>query len=247
MEMLPDGCTAFDCPEIANRVFHHKLQAYLKMLKTGSAWGPQTLEHATQDGKTEWKYGVSKEGVTSGFIIHVIEFQARGLPHAHIVFRPASMPEGSEQRGGREVGSDQSWADAFVCARKPTLDVLVEYGMLTSETEVAPAITGLSFREKARLFPFANLHPARKLDPTAADVQYEMQRLVTGTRKSMDGYGTFKTRGPMEHGPHPGNGRKGAHFCKKHADGTCKVRIHVLEEFELNFSGDVPAGWVYNG
>ena len=131
--MLPDGCTAFDCPEIANRVFHQTLQAYMKMLMSGGAWGPRGMEQKA-DGTKEWKYGVGREGVTGGFIIHVIGVQARGLPHAHIVFRPATMPEGSEQCGGREVGSDQSWADTFVCARKPTMDVLVEYGMLLPET-----------------------------------------------------------------------------------------------------------------
>ena len=77
--MRPAGGTAFDCPKIANCVFQHKLQAYLKMLMSGSAWGPKTFE-TNNDGVQTWKYGVTKDGESSEFLIHVIEFQAQGLP-----------------------------------------------------------------------------------------------------------------------------------------------------------------------
>lgn len=63
----------------------------------------------------------------------------------------------------------------------------------------------------------------RKLQPSVRDVQMEMQSLVTGDRLCMDGYGTLRSREPMDHGPHPFHDERPAHFCKKGRDGRCKA------------------------
>lgn len=57
--------TAYDNPTITNRVFHQKLEALLKNLRNGHYF----------DGKK------------TVYDIRVIEYQHRGLPHAHVVFR----------------------------------------------------------------------------------------------------------------------------------------------------------------
>ena len=63
-ELLLPGETAFSNMLVTCRVFKAKLAALLANLKNGHYFG----------GK-------------SAYIIHVIEFQHRGLPHAHIVCR----------------------------------------------------------------------------------------------------------------------------------------------------------------
>ena len=60
----PDS-DVFDMPDIVVEVFHARLQAFLHNLRNGHYFG----------------------GDSTVFIIRVIEYQERGLPHAHIVFR----------------------------------------------------------------------------------------------------------------------------------------------------------------
>ena len=120
---LPAGCAFYDAPEVPCRVFKGKLEALLQGLRCGSIWGPRTLV-SDVDGERVYKYQVHGRTGGSGYLIYVIEFQSRGLPHAHIVARPMDMPAGSECFGGAEPGTAQRWVDEFVCARKPTRDVL---------------------------------------------------------------------------------------------------------------------------
>src|SRR5690606_4809566 len=63
---LLDGQTAYDRPDITCRVFHTKLQIIHKLIRQGEIFGP---EHPVE------------------YEMRVIEFQFRGLPHAHIVMR----------------------------------------------------------------------------------------------------------------------------------------------------------------
>jgi len=64
-EALPEGTSAFEDPITVCRAFKHRLDAFLYNLRNGKYFGGR---------KTEW-------------ITHVIEYQERGLPHAHIVCR----------------------------------------------------------------------------------------------------------------------------------------------------------------
>ncbi len=57
--------TASDRPDLVDRVFHEKLAITLRKIKDGSLFGKMVT------------------------LLHVIEFQKRGLPHAHIALRVA--------------------------------------------------------------------------------------------------------------------------------------------------------------
>ena len=89
-EALPEGTSAFEDPITVCRVFKHRLDAFLYNLRNGKYFGGR---------KTEW-------------ITHVIEYQERGLPHAHIVCRLENMPENEEDL--------MEWIDAHIsCVRPP--------------------------------------------------------------------------------------------------------------------------------
>ena len=69
-EMLLEGQTAFDRPDIVCQVFKARLQALIHNLKQGKYFN---------GGKVQ-------------YIMYVIEYQHRGLPHAHIVVRLDNHP-----------------------------------------------------------------------------------------------------------------------------------------------------------
>jgi hypothetical protein len=74
------------------QVFHAKLQALLHNLKSGKYFGPH---------KQVW-------------IVHVIEYQQRGLPHAHIILRLSDMPSWDN----KEAVFD--WIDTYItCIKCP--------------------------------------------------------------------------------------------------------------------------------
>ena len=64
-EMLLPGQTAYQRPDIVARVFHEKKRALIHNIKNGRYFG----------------------GLECEYIMHVIEYQFRGLPHVHIVYR----------------------------------------------------------------------------------------------------------------------------------------------------------------
>ena len=70
-ESLEKGQKASDRPDIVVRVFHQKLQALLKELDEGQIFGKALA------------------------VVHVVEFQKRGLPHAHILLTlaPEDRPQ----------------------------------------------------------------------------------------------------------------------------------------------------------
>ncbi len=70
MERLPRGQTAFDRPDLVCMVFHQRLEALLYNLRIG----------------------VYFDGTTIVYIMRVIEYQMRGLPHAHIVLKLLDAP-----------------------------------------------------------------------------------------------------------------------------------------------------------
>ncbi len=162
--------------------------------------------------------------------VSVIEFQKRGLPHAHIVFRPAVMPFGTESTTA-PTDAPQPWADHFTCARKPTPDVLAEYGLLTVLPSggyvISSHLRAMGYRELQRTCPNAQFYINRRA-PSAREVCKEMKQLVCGDRACMDGYASkspttgHRTSGPMEHGPHPNDDNRPANWCKKTAQGFCK-------------------------
>jgi hypothetical protein len=69
-EVLLEGQTAFDRPDVVCQVFKARLQALIHNLKSGKYFN---------NGKVQ-------------YIMYVIEYQHRGLPHAHIVVRLDNHP-----------------------------------------------------------------------------------------------------------------------------------------------------------
>jgi hypothetical protein len=74
VEQLLPGQSAYNRPDITNRVFKAKKDALIHNLRNG-------------------KYFNSK----TAYIIHVIEFQHRGLPHVHIIYRLVNGPNHNDE------------------------------------------------------------------------------------------------------------------------------------------------------
>ena len=73
--MLLPGQTAFDRPDITVRIFHEKLKILLKNIRDGYYFGDSTVVYE----------------------LRVIEYQHRGLPHAHVVFKLSNVPPKSDE------------------------------------------------------------------------------------------------------------------------------------------------------
>ena len=84
--MILPGQTAFDRPDVTVRIFHKKLKKLLQNIKNG---------HYFENSKVVYE-------------LRVIEYQHRGLPHAHIVFKLSDVPEKSNE----ELCS--SWIDDWI-------------------------------------------------------------------------------------------------------------------------------------
>jgi hypothetical protein len=80
-ERLLPGQTAFDRPDIVDQVFHQRLQAFLANIRKGVYFGGRVDD----DGK------FVKGNHEVVYLMHVIEYQRRGLPHAHIVVKLSNL------------------------------------------------------------------------------------------------------------------------------------------------------------
>ena len=72
VELLPQGQSAFDRPDIVDLVFKARLEAILHNIRHGHYFG---------DGNEK---GSGKKRIVE---LHVIEYQERGMPHAHIIVK----------------------------------------------------------------------------------------------------------------------------------------------------------------
>jgi hypothetical protein len=102
-EMCVKGQSAFDRPDIVAQVFNEKLKALIANLKSGKYHGAKMVYVDTWDDLlgiwVEDTVGTFIPRQSDGesildYIITVIEYQHRGLPHAHIVYRIKYAPEG---------------------------------------------------------------------------------------------------------------------------------------------------------
>jgi len=89
IEALPPGKSAFDCPMVTSLVFKHRLDSLLHNLRSG----------------------IYFNGQRTVYILRVIEYQHRGLPHAHIVFKLNGMPT--------EADDIIDWIDQNISAMMP--------------------------------------------------------------------------------------------------------------------------------
>jgi hypothetical protein len=75
-----DGQTAFDRPDVTTAVFKSRLDLMKKNIRNGKYFGGREITYT----------------------FHLIEYQFRGLPHAHIVLRLADAPD-IEGKNGEEL------------------------------------------------------------------------------------------------------------------------------------------------
>jgi hypothetical protein len=110
LERLPVGQTAFDRPDIVAQVFREKLKLFIANLNAGIYHGGcmrykynSTDDTYSSDGTymPSSKVGHGEKALV--YIMYVIEYQHRGLPHAHIVYRISYAPEGPRRDDSDEV------------------------------------------------------------------------------------------------------------------------------------------------
>lgn len=118
-------------------MFHAKLEAFKAQLFSGSAWGPSTVAIDPATGHAKFKYGIMS-ATGSGYLIDVIEYQKRGLPHAHIVLRFAVPPAGYTATPAPDDLTP--WVDEFILAEKPTEENLRRFGMIVDEVYYADSV-----------------------------------------------------------------------------------------------------------
>jgi hypothetical protein len=91
-ERLLPGQTAFDAFWVVNIVFKAKLRAFLFNLKHGKYFGNRK----------------------TSYLLSVIEYQARGLPHAHIVARLQDSPVHTD------ADACSAFIDSYISAQMPS-------------------------------------------------------------------------------------------------------------------------------
>ena len=91
VEMLLPGQTAFDRPDITVRIFHKKLKVLLNNLRNCHYFGNSKIVYE----------------------LRVIEYQHRGLPHAHLVFKLSDSPSRDDENGCCR------WIDNWISAELP--------------------------------------------------------------------------------------------------------------------------------
>jgi len=93
VERLCPGQTAFDRPDITCPVFRERLHALLANIRNGKYFGQNNTKPV--------------------YIMYVIEYQHRGLPHAHIVLRLGNMPNNESD------AENIKWIDTHIQACYP--------------------------------------------------------------------------------------------------------------------------------
>jgi hypothetical protein len=92
-EALLKGQSAFDRPDVVVKVFKARLAAILFNLKNGKYFGSKTA-----------------------YVLQVIEYQHRGLPHAHIIVQLTDGPN------HENISECVTWIDQYISATMPIID-----------------------------------------------------------------------------------------------------------------------------
>ena len=108
--LLP-GQAAADHPSLTTRVFKLKKEALLDRLKAGLIF----VAHRKDTRCNNVVHFELKNERNEGFIITVIEYQKRGLPHAHIAYRPAC----NEHDYYLSEEAPCGWVDRYVTGQIP--------------------------------------------------------------------------------------------------------------------------------
>lgn len=136
--VLTAGQEPSDSPVWTSRIFNAKLNVFLERLKNGS------LFSNCRRGK-KFAFGLRGGPGDKGYCIHVVEFQKRGLPHAHICFRPWN----GKEYDAKIDNEDYSFIDEIACAVVPqSVEFLRKWGMVDSDGKIVPEMQDLPGFEK---------------------------------------------------------------------------------------------------
>ena len=104
-EQLLEGQTAFDRPDVVCRVFHARLAAYMHNLRSGKYFHHWVVINGVR----------TKVPLKIEYEVFVVEYQHRGLPHAHIVVRFHGFPSKDD------IDACVKWIDENITARRPII------------------------------------------------------------------------------------------------------------------------------
>ena len=104
LEMLLEDQEAYDWPSIVCRIFHQKILALINNFKNGKYFGSKCV-----------------------YIVHVIEFQHRGLPHAHIVIRLQNGPNHDD------IAECKAFIDKYINTTLPGMDDPLYQSLVSSK------------------------------------------------------------------------------------------------------------------
>ena len=136
--VLTEGQEASDSPVWTARIFNAKLNILMERLKNGS------LFQNCRRGK-KFAFGLRGGPGEKGYCIHVVEFQKRGLPHAHICFRPWN----AKHYDDLIKDEDYSFVDEIATAQIPkNVQFLRDWGFLDENDEVVPEVLELEGSDK---------------------------------------------------------------------------------------------------
>lgn len=178
----------------------------------------------------------------------------RGLVHAHIIYRPAKMPEGYER--GFNPGQRIDWVDEWVCARIPDSSVLRDFGMLgpaskfRSLSEVTETACGGVYKYLWDVDPETEvLHPDIVKDHGYTSAEQVIKRLVELTVAEEANGDDHWSLHPHKKGSHKAKmihshtkgidapddwckkrGKEHANGCKGHFIKTPAAYTHVNDE-----------------
>jgi len=118
-ERLLEGQDAFDRPDICAQVFREKLKLFIENLKAGKYHGGKTRYVNDEVDGTYIPHEPENGSKVVVYIMCVIEYQHRGLPHAHIVYKISYAPEGPRRDDTPEVAVQKikeviKWIDGHV-------------------------------------------------------------------------------------------------------------------------------------
>eukprot|EP00961_Rhodomonas_salina_P238460 3223029-Rhodomonas_salina.2 len=131
--VLTAGQEPSDSPVWTACIFNAKLNVFLERLKNG------LLFSNCRHGK-KIAFGLRGCVGEKGYCIHVVEFQKRGLPHAHICFRQWNAKE----YYAKIEEEDCSFIDEIACAVVPqTVEFLCKWGMVNNNGNIVPEMQTL--------------------------------------------------------------------------------------------------------
>jgi hypothetical protein len=108
-EMLLPGQTPFNRPDIVCRIFYQRLKSFLNNIRNG-----KYFDDFDKDGEVTVRREVIYE-------LRVIEYQHRGLPHAHLIYKFSNTPESNESN------DCSNWIDQHISCELPVLDEFANF------------------------------------------------------------------------------------------------------------------------